>query len=71
MHTDQPINVIDITELWESAVLYAEEDPMWSNSPNDQIDWKSYRSQGYSKVRIAGVDYEYTKHGLIENVQTS
>lgn len=60
--------ILDISEKWEAAVLYAEEDPMWSNSPNDAIDWKSIRSKGYTHVQIRGTVYEYSKHGLGDSI---
>lgn len=57
------MKIKDITEIWNQALQDLDACPEINNSPNDRIDWKDLRYQGYDAVSINGVVYQYNKHG--------
>lgn len=61
------MNIHDITESWKSAAALASFDP--GDHPNDYINWKVLRSAGATHVRIDGVVYNFSKHGLLDPVE--
>ena len=61
------MKIKDISSEWGQARRDCQHEP--GDSPNDHIDWKCIRSEGYEAVSIDGKVYEYSKHGLLDEVK--
>lgn len=60
------MKVKDITQEWADANERSSDE--FGDSPNDAIDWKSIRSEGFDAVSVGGVVHAYCKHGLLDPV---
>lgn len=60
------MNIKDITADWKEALKLLDDAPEINISPNDSIDWRGIRYQGYDAVSIEGNVYQFCKHGLLD-----